>query len=267
MKSLQETLSAISSGGTPKAPALMTHVVLGYPSLKESIEIVKVMADSGASFIELQIPFSDPMADGPTIMRANESALEAGTTPPECMKAAEKLAHSVSVPLLFMSYYNILFSYRGGLKRFCKDASNAGIQGLIVPDIPPEEKADGYWEEAKAHDLVPVPLVSPVTDHGRLKKIASLSNQGFVYCVSVTGTTGARTKLPPGIAQYLKKVKKQFSLPVALGFGISTPSQVASLRGHADIAVVGSATIDLISKTPKSERRKKLGNFIKRLSR
>lgn len=267
MNLLQNTLQEIKTRRAQKSlpPALMTHVVLGYPSLKESMEIVRVMAESGASIIELQIPFSDPIADGPTIMLANQQGLENLVTPKDCMKAMEVLARKVKVPLLFMSYLNLLINYSGGLKQFCKDARNAGTQGLIVPDIPPEENAEGYWTLTKANHLIPILIVSPVTTQERLKKLSAVATDGFVYCVSTTGTTGARKTLPPGLPEYLLKVRKHFSVPLAVGFGISKPAHVRSLAPYAEIAIVGSATIDLIERTAKRERLKKIRKFVRGL--
>ena len=220
-----------------------------------------------------RFPFSDPMADGPTIMRANEVALAQGLTPSLCMKAMEKLSSKTSIPLLFMSYYNLLFAYNNsrsknsGVKRFCQDASNAGAQGLIVPDVPPEESADGYFDYAKENNLIPVPLVSPLSSEVRLKKIAKVSQSGFVYCVSTTGTTGARKKLAPGLTTYLKTVRKHFSMPLALGFGISSPQHIAALAPHAEIAVVGSAMIDVIDSSKKQAITKSVKKFTKQLTR
>lgn len=271
MKSLKDQLRKINRESA-KHPALMTHVVLGYPSLKESEDIVLAMADGGASLIELQIPFSDPMADGPTIMASNEAALSAGTTVKDCFRLAARLSRRVNVPLLFMSYFNILFRYHsrsatGGIKNFCKDAATAGIQGLIVADLTPDENTESYWELSKEAGLVPVPTVSPLSETSRLKKIASIVDEGFVYCVSTTGTTGARKKLPVELAPYLERVRRTFSLPLAVGFGISTPSQVQTLRGVADIAVVGSAMIDLIKITKRESRLKQVSSFTRQLAK
>lgn len=271
MNLLQNTLEEIQTkraNGASRA-ALMTHVILGYPTLKDSIDIVRLMADSGASIIEMQIPFSDPIADGPTIMVANQRALENLVTPKDCMKAMEFLAKKVHVPLLFMSYLNLLINYQGGLKQFCKDAHSAGTQGLIVPDIPPEETSEGYWTLTRANQLIPIVVVSPVTTQERLQKLAKVATSGFVYCVSTTGTTGARKTLPHDLAEYLLTVREHFSLPLALGFGISTPEHIQTIGKHAEIAVVGSATIDLIRQTDKvskKERLKKLREFVERMS-
>ena len=265
MKALLETLAELPK--TPNGrPKLMTHVVLGYPTLRESIEIVRTMSDCGVSIIELQIPFSDPIADGTTIMRANEASLARGTDTADCLRALEKLSSKTDVPLIVMSYFNPAFNYRGGgLRAFCRDTASAGAQGLIVPDVPVDANREGYWQISREENLLPVPLVSPVTPPSRLKKIAAHSGKGFVYCVSTTGTTGARSKLPKELPDYLKRVSRHFKIPRAVGFGISTPSQVKSLGGLAHIAIVGSATIDLIDNTPKKSRGPRLSQFIRSL--
>ena len=251
-------------------PALMTHVVLGYPSLSESLDVIRTMSKAGAAIIECQIPFSDPIADGPTIMQANDHALANGTTPRKCIEALAEISAECEAPLLIMTYFNIAFTYPGGgLEAFCKAASDAGVQGLIIPDVPPEENSEGYWTVPQRFGLYPVPLVSPVTGDARLAKIAQAagpSDAGFVYCVSTTGTTGARKELPPELAPYLDRVRKAFALPLAVGFGISTPEQVRSLTGHADIAIVGSAMIDLIAKTAPAERLDAVARFVSALA-
>ena len=273
MRKLQETLQDISNRKSSDRPGLMTHVVLGYPSLDESIEIVKAMSKAGVDLIELQIPFSDPMADGPTIMRANEEALREGVTPAQCMQAMGELSSKIETPLLFMSYFNIVFSYRSnsggksGIKCFLEEAQEAGAQGLIVPDVPPEENREGYWTLSKKHNLIPVPLVSPLTSKKRLQTIAS-NAEGFVYCVSTTGTTGTRTKIPDTLPEYLKRVRRAFKLPLAVGFGISTAEQVNAVGEHAEIAIVGSAMIEQIRGHSSPEQRiTAAGNFTEQLVR
>lgn len=254
MNRLQAALDSLAKkkGGSP---AVMTHLILGYPTLKESMAIVREMADSGVFCVELQIPFSDPMADGPTIMRANEVALREGTTPLSCMKAMERLAREVEIPLLFMSYFNLVFNYqRGGVSRFMKDAAQAGACGLIVPDVPPEENEDGYWTFSKQAGLIPIPLISSVSSEARMKRAARRASMGFVYCVSAAGATGARKTLPQDLKQYLNTVRRHFSLPRALDFGISSAEHVKALSGCAEIAIVGSAMIDKIYQAKKSER-------------
>ena len=197
MKLLKQALQHLAGRVEQRRrPVLMTHVVLGYPSLKESMDIVCAMAESGASIIELQIPFSDPMADGPTIMKANENALALGITPRDCLQAMSRLSSKLEVPLLFMSYFNLLYAFSkkssSSIRSFLAAASQAGAQGLIVPDVPVEEQSEGYWSLPLEYGLVPIPLISPLSSITRLKAIAeSASPDSFVYCVSTTGTTGA----------------------------------------------------------------------------
>ena len=261
MKRMEETLRAIAKRKRGSTPAVMTHVVLGYPTLKESMDIVRAMADSGAALIELQIPFSDPMADGPTIMAANEAAIANGVKVRDCFRAAEKLSRDVNTPLLFMSYFNIVYRY--GVRAFKRDSAAAGIEGLIVPDVPPEEDADGFWE--RDNNVAVIPVVAPVSTPSRLKLLKRSAAGGFVYCVSTTGTTGARGALPAGLPEYLRRVKKVFNLPLAVGFGISSPAQVRELSGHAEIAVVGSAMIDCIRSAPRKQHIAKVRSFTRAL--
>lgn len=261
MKKLSDSLANLRLG----KPALMTHVVLGYPTLEKSIELIKAMSESGVSVIEIQIPFSDPIADGPTIMSANQVALENGITPKDCFEAVEKLKVTIDTPLLFMSYFNILLNYKNGVSDFCKDASACGIQGLIVPDVPPEETTDGYWSSAKEFNLSAIPIVSPVSSKERLELIKKTTDAEFVYCVSVTGTTGARTTLPTELADYLSSVRNVFKRPLALGFGISSKEQVTEASKHAELCVVGSAVIDIIRNNDPKNQTKAVTTFLAEL--
>jgi len=222
---------------------LMSHVVGGYPSMKECEKIVLAMAESGVSFIEIQIPFSDAIADGPTIMRANEKALLNRTTPEDCFALVERLKRKTKVPILMMTYFNVPFRY--GLEKFCKRAGEAKVYGLIIPDIPlDEEKYEHYLAYCEKSNLHAIQIVSPITPMERLKKISKVAS-GFVYCVSTLGTTGERSELNPELSSYLTKVKKYIKLPLALGFGISSKGQVQAALKHADIAVIGSKIINL----------------------
>ncbi len=243
---------------------LMTHVVIGYPSLEETVTLVKTMVESGADFVELQIPFSDPLADGPTIMRACEESLANGTKVKDAFQVMKTLSSEVSIPLLFMAYYNTIFRY--GVGKFCHDAKNAGAGGLIVPDMPIDEEAyEHFYAFAKKFELYPIYVVSPASTEGRLSKIASQA-RGFVYFTAKQGTTGAKKELDPQLMTYLKKIKKYFSIPVAVGFGISQKEHIQMLRGYSDIAIVGSAIIDVINKTNKNKRAESIKQFIKDLS-
>jgi len=243
---------------------LMTHVVVGYPSLEETVALVKAMVENGADFVELQIPFSDPLADGPTIMRACEESLAHGTKVKDAFHVMKTLASQVPIPLLFMAYYNTIFRY--GVENFCRDAKIAGASGLIVPDMPiDEEQFEHFYAFAKKFALYPISVISPASTAERLKKIA-LNANGFVYFTARQGTTGAKKELDPTLRTNLQKVKKFFSIPVAVGFGISRKEHVQALRGAADIAVVGSALIDVVNKTEKKKRADTVKQFIKGLS-
>jgi tryptophan synthase alpha subunit len=221
----------------------MTHIVAGYPSMKECEEIALCMAKSGVSFIEIQIPFSDPIADGPTIMEANEKSLLNGTTPEDCFELIKRLKNKIKTPILIMSYFNIPFNY--GVEKFCKKAKEIGVYGLIIPDIPiDEEKHDHYIEICRKHNLHPIQVISPITTTGRLKKLKKVAS-GFVYCISTLGTTGERKELTPKLQDYLEKVRKIIKLPLALGFGISSEDQVLEASKYADIVVIGSKMINL----------------------
>lgn len=226
--------------------ALMTHVVVGYPSLEETIELVKLMDRSGVDFVELQIPFSDPLADGPTIMKACEASLKNGTEVKDAFELAKKLSSQVKTPLLFMAYYNNVFKY--GTKKFCEDAKNAGISGLIVPDMPLEEESEEHFiEYCDQVGLHHIRVISPSSTHDRLLKNAKVAN-GFVYFTARQGITGAKNTLDPKLVSNLKRVRKTFKVPIAVGFGISKKEHIKAITPYADIAIVGSAIIDIINK-------------------
>ena len=233
-----------------KKPRLMTHVVVGFPTLEASIDIVRGMCEAGVDVVELQMPFTDPIADGSSIMEANQIALDNGITPADCFRAIEILSKEVTQPILIMSYFNLLYCYKDGLQGFFSDASKAGASGLIIPDIPPDEDFEGYWEFAETHGLVPIPLVAPTTSDDRLSMLSGYASENsFVYCVATLGTTGARGSLEAGLGDYLNRVRKYFNQPLAVGFGISTGAQVVEACEYANMAVVGSAMIDAINKT------------------
>lgn len=246
-----------------KRLGLMTHVVIGYPSLKLTESLVAVMEEAGIDFIELQIPFSDPLADGPTIMRACEKSLENGTRVKDAFDLVSRVSKKVKMPLLFMAYYNTVFKY--GTEKFCRDAEKAGISGLIVPDMPlEEEKEEHFIKYCGEAGLKNIRVVSPASTTERLQKNSKVAD-GFVYCSAHQGITGAVDQLDPGLGVYLKKVKRYFSIPVAVGFGISKKEHLSQLSSYADIAVIGSAVIDVINKSEKSGIEKNVRNFLDRL--
>ena len=238
---------------------LMTHIVAGYPTLEQSEKIAIAMYESGASFIEVQIPFSDPIADGPSIMKANEIALQNGITTRKCLSLVKKLRKKIKIPILIMTYFNIALNY--GLEKFCKDFASAGIYGLIIPDMPiDEEKHENYISLCAKNGLHPIQVISPITPTARLRAISKVAS-GFVYCVSTYGTTGTRGKLNPELEKYLAKVRKYIKLPLAVGFGISTKEQAKLVGEKADIVVIGSKIIDLYNEA-KTDKITKIKNFL-----
>lgn len=246
-----------------KGIGIMAHVVIGYPSLKETISIVKTMAESGVDFIELQIPFSDPIADGPTIMKACEKSLENGTKVKDAFEIMKKLSSEISMPLLFMSYYNTVFKY--GTEKFCRDAAAAGASGLIVPDMPiDEEGEERFYEFCKKYNLHAIHVISPASIEDRLRKNADMAT-GFIYATARQGTTDAKKGLDPEIENFLKRVKKHFSIPLAVGFGISSRERVDTIKDYADVAIIGSAVIDLVNNSPKEKIHESIRRFLKEI--
>jgi len=242
---------------------LMTHVVVGYPSLPETISIVKAMAESGVDFVELQIPFSDPLADGTTIMKACEESLSNGTKVKDAFTAMKTLSSEVEIPLLFMAYYNTVFRY--GVEKFCSDAKEAGASGLIIPDMPiDEEEQEDFYKYAKQYDLHTIQVLSPASTEERLLKNAEIAN-GFVYCTARQGTTGTKTELDPTLVEYLNRVKKVISIPLAVGFGISKKEHIQALEGKVDIAVMGSALIEVVKNADQSSRIDAVKEFLQGL--
>ncbi len=227
----------------------MTHIVAGYPDLKISEKLVKCMDGLGVSFIEIQIPFSDPVTDGTTLMGAQKVALENNTTTEDIFQLMERLKTTVKTQLLFMTYFNVVYAY--GVEAFCKRAGELGVYGLIVPDMPlDEEDREHYVSSCTRHGLHAIQIVSPQTTVERLKQIATVAT-GFVYCVSREGITGEGTTLNPNLSEYLRTVRQYIDIPLALGFGISTREHVQSTLNHADIAVIGSAVVNVYNKEKK----------------
>jgi tryptophan synthase alpha chain len=216
---------------------LIPYLMAGHPDRDRSLAAARSLAELPLAALELGIPFSDPLADGPVIQRAGQAALESGTTVASCLELAEEV--SAKVPVVFMSYVNPLLSY--GPERFAADAAAAGVTGVILPDLPPEE-AGSLAAAFQAKGLGTVFMVAPTSSEERIRLICDAST-GFVYCVTLTGITGVRPDLPEGIAELLGRVKAASRLPVAAGFGISRPAHVKALRGAADAAVVGSAVV------------------------
>lgn len=243
-----------------KRVGLMTHVVVGYPSIGATRDIVKLMATSGVDFIELQIPFSDPLADGPTIMHACDVALKNGTKVKDAFVLAGRLTQEVEIPILFMGYYNTVFKY--GVEKFCEDAKKAGIAGFIIPDMPYEEEvSEGFFASCDKHGLYPVRVVSPASTNDRLEKNSTIA-KGFVYCTARQGTTGASKEMDPNVVSFLNRVRSYITLPLAVGFGISKREHIEMLAPHVEVAVIGSAVIDLIRDSSHETLETRLSSFI-----
>jgi len=223
--------------------AFIPFITCGDPDLETTAELVRAAAENGADLIELGIPFSDPTAEGPVIQEANERALKAGTTTDKVFALVRDLRRDVTVPMVFMTYANVVFSY--GTDRFLKNCVDAGIQGLILPDIPFEEK-DEFDPACKAHGLELVSLIAP-TSEDRIGRIAREA-EGFVYCVSSLGVTGVRSEITTDIAAMVRLVKQEKDIPCAVGFGISTPEQAKAMAAQADGVIVGSAIMKLVAK-------------------
>jgi tryptophan synthase alpha chain len=236
---------------------LMTHIVLGYPSWETCLKVIESMVEAGVDLMELQIPFSEPMADGPVILKANQKALENGVTVKACLDFAQKMAGTFEIPFLIMSYYNILLKY--GVERFARTLEERNLKGAIVPDLPPEEGQE-YLDLMKKHGLSPILFFSPTTPDDRMQYIASLA-QGFIYCLSRKGVTGADTQFSTDLAGYLARCRQATTLPLALGFGIKDKADINFIKGKADIAVIGSQTIRIVDNEGSGAVR----NFIRSL--
>ncbi|WP_420209358.1 tryptophan synthase subunit alpha [Candidatus Electronema sp. JC] len=242
-----------------KPVLLMTHLVLGYPSLAVNREVIRQMAENGVDCIELQIPFSEPMADGPVILKANQDALAAGIKVRDCLAFAAEIAREFpQVNFLFMTYYNIVFRF--GLAEFIQQAAKIGIKGCIIPDLPPEEGGD-YLRLTKENGLAAVMFFTPTSTDERMREVASKGG-GFIYCVARKGVTGQHTEVDESFAAYLARCRAATGLPLAVGFGISSREDVAMLEGRADMAVIGTATIKLV----EQEGAAAVGPFIRSLA-
>jgi tryptophan synthase alpha chain len=223
---------------------IVAYIVAGDPSLDASLKYVLTLAEAGADVIELGVPFSDPLADGPTIQRGAERALKAGTTLAGVLDLIRRIRRSSQVPLILFSYYNPILQM--GLEKFASTAASAGADGVLATDLTPEESED-YRRILVTHRLDTIFLGAPTSTDERLAKIASCSS-GFLYLISRTGVTGAKDALPDDLPALLRRARSATQLPIAVGFGISLPGHVSVLGGLADAAVVGSALVSEIEK-------------------
>jgi tryptophan synthase alpha chain len=224
---------------------LMTHLVLGYPSFAVNLEVIREMAGNGVDCIELQIPFSEPMADGPVIVKANQDSLESGTRVDDCFEFARQVVEEFSeINFLFMTYYNIVFRF--GERRFLEKSRAIGLQGTIIPDLPPEE-GRSYLAISRKLSLAAISFFTPTSTDARMREVAR-HGDGFVYVVARRGVTGRETEMDEELMVYLSRCRAATNLPLAVGFGIGGRDGVAMLEGKADMAVIGTATIRLVDK-------------------
>jgi tryptophan synthase alpha chain len=244
-----------------KKPALVVYVTCGDPDLATTRAVVLAAIEAGADVIEMGVPFSDPVADGPVIQRASERALKHGTSLGQVLTlAAEVRQHAQSTGLVVFSYLNPIL--RMGMEKFCTVARHAGVDGALVTDLPVEEAGE-YLRAMRTHDLAPVFLAAPTSPDARLRRIAEAS-RGFVYAVSRTGVTGAQHDLAGDAQELVRRLRRVTKLPIAVGFGISNPKQFAEVGKFADAVVVGSAIVEMIERNPGREA-VAVGEFVKRL--
>ncbi|MFC1979272.1 tryptophan synthase subunit alpha [Chloroflexota bacterium] len=244
--------------GKPDYKALIPYVTVGYPSIEDTLKVVPLLARNGCDMVELGIPFSDPLADGATIQKSSFHALENGVTPQLCLEVANQLSNKIDIPLVFMTYFNPVISY--GLDKFCNACIKSGIDGLIIPDLPPEESSElGAITQRQELDLIY--LLAPTSNEKRIKLVTEMS-QGFIYLVSITGVTGVREKLPADLEAFVSGVRKIATQPLCVGFGISTSEQARQVARIADGVIIGSRIIQLMETDASF---KSVGNFIKEL--
>lgn len=222
--------------------AFIPFLTCGDPDLETTEKLICAIAEAGADLIELGIPFSDPTAEGPVIQEANLRALSAGTTTDKIFDMVRRVRKTVSIPMVFMTYANVIFSY--GADRFLQTAAEIGMNGIIVPDVPFEEKQE-FEPLCQKYGLDQISMIAP-TSHDRIRAIAEQAN-GFLYCVSSLGVTGTRSSITTDIGAMVKLVKEVKDIPCAVGFGISTPEQAETMCRQADGAIVGSAIVKLIA--------------------
>ena len=243
MSRIAETFAELRSRG---AAGFVPFLTCGDPEVELTVPLLEALDRAGADLIELGMPFSDPMADGPVLQRAAERALAGGATLRGCLDAVAEFRRGSEVPVVLFGYYNPVFRY--GLERFAADAREAGVDGILCVDLPPEESGD-LDRLARARGLDVIHLLAPTSTLGRMRKVLSRA-RGFVYFVSVAGVTGARAALPENLETLVRSVRRLTSLPVGVGFGISTPEQATRVATFADAVIVGSAIARVIEDCP-----------------
>jgi tryptophan synthase alpha chain len=230
--------------------ALIPYVVVGQPDVATTPALVSALIEAGADLVELGVPFSDPLADGPMIQRVTHEALLRGVTPRACLAVAQHIrAQHPHTPLIFMGYYNPILRF--GVEAYARACAAVGVDGLIVPDLPLEEAGE-LLAACRAHGLDLIPLIAPTSSDARIAAMAQQAS-GFIYCVAVVGITGARRALSDEVRTLVQRIRAQTDLPIAIGFGISQPEHVRQVASIADGAVVGSALVDCVARAPQGE--------------
>lgn len=261
MNRIEEKFSVAGDGGRS---ALVCYLTAGDPSIEITRDIVLELEKNGADIIELGIPFSDPMADGPTIQLASERALANGTTIHDVIKLSKELRKHTEIPIILFGYYNPFFTY--GLDNFAKDAKEAGVDGVLVVDLPPEESGE-FKKHLDDNGLNLIFLLAPTSTDKRIELVSENAG-GFIYLVSITGVTGSRPGMEYSLSTLTKDIKEKSGLPVGIGFGVSTPEQAKDISTYADAVIVGSAFVRIIEKN--GDKRdillKEIGEFTNSLS-
>ena len=256
---ITDALGAIMKEGRP---ALLPFVTAGYPTMETCEATIHAMVEAGADGFEIGIPFSDPIADGPTVQRTSQVSLANGTGLKDCIALVSRLRNSgVTVPLMLMGYFNPVVKY--GIERYVADCAAAGVDGFIIPDLPIEE-SDRILSICQEHRRDLIFMVAPTSTERRLQLVGERGS-GFVYCVSVKGVTGARDEVAAGLGDYLDRIREYINLPLIVGFGISTPEHVEQVGQHADGAIVASAMINYLDTLPDAEQPQAAAAFVRYL--
>jgi tryptophan synthase alpha chain len=246
-----------------KKKALIPYLTAGFPSLEDTSKLVLEFEKQGANLIELGVPFSDPLADGPVIQNASQEALKNKITLAKVIEQVENLRKITEIPIVLLTYYNPVYHY--GVERFVRDASQNGVDGVIIPDLPPEE-ADVLKRSSLEYDFSTIFLLAPTSTDERIRLVAE-SSTGFIYFVSVTGVTGEREILPK-LEDRIKKVRNYTEKPIGVGFGVSKPEHVREISQYADAVIVGSAIIsEIFRNLKKPDMIERIGNFVLSLSK
>jgi tryptophan synthase alpha chain len=256
---LLKTFNRLAESGKT---GIIPFVTVGYPDVETTLEMVPALAKAGADVIELGVPFSDPLADGATIQKASFQALRQGVTLKRCLEVCRTLREGgLAIPLVFMGYYNQLLAM--GLDTFAREGQETGLDGVIVPDIPPEESGP-LMEACGPRGIDVISLLAPTSTDERIAAACAIAG-GFIYCVSLAGVTGARRQLSEGGRQLVQRVRAHTKLPVAVGFGLSKREHIEEVGTYADAAIIGSALVDIIERAPPGGKAARAATFLQEL--